>query len=276
MSISLSPSRGRRPAFTLIELLVVIAIIAILIGLLLPAVQKVRAAAARTQSINNLKQLGLGMQNHHDTYQMLPNMGVLFSWPVPQASTTTQVGPWTYQILPFIEQQNLWNIWTTAWNNNTPPAGVSLGIKIFMDPGRGRPAVDSNGAARTDYCLNSYPFNGNVYSTTFNAGTPATSTKSLTLLSLTDGTSNTLFIGEKALPVSKYSTNAVSWNECSWEATSNNSRDGIYSYQDSNAALASSDYGAEMWGSPYALTFYTNSKLSWQRFAFVVFTGRTA
>src|SRR5437879_1388776 len=90
-----------RRGFTLIELLVVIAIIAVLVGLLLPAVQKVRESANRTQCANNLKQIGLAFHNYHDAYSALPPARLDYDGGVS----------WAVLIMPFIEQGSAYNQW---------------------------------------------------------------------------------------------------------------------------------------------------------------------
>ena len=113
----------RRQAFTLIELLVVIAIIAVLIAILLPAIQKVRFVAARASSSNNLKQLGLGVHQFHDSYGYLPFNGIANNASPQYANANdTPSGSWGYQILPFVEQAALYS----ACNGTRPGSVAAL------------------------------------------------------------------------------------------------------------------------------------------------------
>jgi prepilin-type N-terminal cleavage/methylation domain-containing protein len=128
--------RRQQTAFTLIELLVVIAIIAILIGLLLPAVQRVREAAARAQCQNNLKQIGLSLHNFHASFSVLPAA----SWTIagPGNSNGKYVG-WRALTLPFIEQENLQRQYDFSlhwWEGGNPSVGA-LPVKTFLCPSTG-------------------------------------------------------------------------------------------------------------------------------------------
>jgi prepilin-type N-terminal cleavage/methylation domain-containing protein len=214
-------SRRTRSAFTLIELLVVIAIIAVLIGLLLPAVQKVREAAARSQSTNNLKQIALGFHSYHDATGELPHNGCAYydSWSLGSgAPWSGNLAPdprwsigctWAYKILPYIEQTNLYN----NWNFTTP-------IKTYMDPGRGGTGLAAASGTYTpnttsystfatwgpvsDYAANAMVIGSgmNTTSPTDSAGWSNPTTMPCfhrKLIGITDGTSNTIMVGTKAL-----------------------------------------------------------------------------
>ncbi|QJW94812.1 DUF1559 domain-containing protein [Frigoriglobus tundricola] len=149
------PRRAAHGGFTLIELLVVIAIIAILIGLLLPAVQKVRSAAARLSCSNNMKQMGLALMMYHDSYQKFP----YGSNDDGQDASGNKIAylPWGVMILPYIEQQNLYARFNVSLPFNVPPNNTNV-----ADPTQ-NPAAN---AIKTYQCPAS-PSRGAVYQDTW-------------------------------------------------------------------------------------------------------------
>jgi prepilin-type N-terminal cleavage/methylation domain-containing protein len=201
--------RAVRRGFTLIELLVVIAIIAILIGLLLPAVQKVREAAARSKCQNNLKQLGIAMHGYHDA---------IGKYPYPRSGGGQNRHTWALLLTPYIEQANIYNIYKTpitgvsqtdGMNNHTAidpqiVAARQSMISVFLCPSRrGAKTLSPIQAGSTvtgipsDYAACSGDTNAIPSTGIFQLVNSGHLDSGLAFKDIVDGTSNTLMIGEK-------------------------------------------------------------------------------
>jgi type II secretory pathway pseudopilin PulG len=264
-----SCSEKRRGGATLIELLVVLGILAILMALLLPAVQKARESSNRLSCENNLKQIGMALHQFHDIYGVFPSNGGWdgketipdvngkptyvftkdidqpFAWywgvGAPELSPWQQTGSWAYSILPFIEQQNMYA--QRAWMD---------AVKVYVCPSR-RQALpqlvvpDDHGTywgggwawGKIDYAGNRLLFPNRPYC--------------LSIRVITDGTSHTILVGEKSMAPQDYSSGTWYWDEPFFTGGSDGTvRSGTRILQDSHALEEGLQFRWN-WGSPHTV-----------------------
>lgn len=220
---------NRRSAFTLVELLVVIAIIGVLVALLLPAVQAARESARRVQCTNNLKQIGIAVHNHVDTFLLFPTSGNV-PWPVvsdyfSNGGTGAPYGPdkqgmgWGYQILPFMEKENIYRL-------RTQTEVETAFVKEYFCPSR-RPKATQQGRYLNDYASatpgvaglspadslwqgdtwavpGAKVWDGVIIRASWFGNADPGSMKAMGFRGITDGTSNTLMISEKSVKPENY------------------------------------------------------------------------
>jgi len=219
----------RQHGFTLIELMVVLSIIAVLVGLLLSAVQRARSAAMRVQCANQLHQIGIAFQRHHDTFGVFPSNGgwdgvqtikatdgsqvEVYTWDltmptpyhwgvgVPNVSPQAQTGCWAYAILPYLEQVQRYEAreWTTPLGLYICPARRPV---VAERPVNDSHAIYSGGGwtwGKTDYAANYFVVSNR----------PAC----MPISAITDGTSQTILVGEKAMSPSYYTAGGWFWDE---------------------------------------------------------------
>ena len=230
----MSSKTESRTGFSLIELLVVIAIIGTLIGLLLPAVQKVRESAARLHCQSNLKQIGLALAQHHDVHHVFPSNGgwdgqqtilakdgtpfVVASHDIgndqtfrfgvgdPKFSPNNQLGSWHYAILPFIEQEAMFR--NRTWTVSVP---------LYLCPSRPQAPV-STIVPQDEFAIytsGNWPWSKTDYAGTdlmFSNYAPKTQ-NCRTITEITDGTSQTILVGEKARDPHVQRSDNWYWNE---------------------------------------------------------------
>lgn len=270
-------SHRRRRGFTLLELLVVISIIAVLAGMLFPAIQRLRETANRTRCVNNLHQIGVAMHSYFGTQQCFPMNGAVIAngsfykfgltsfpgspakysnmWGMgnPQLGPKNQTGSWAYALLSYMEETNAFKTPFDPTNPNN--SGYAQAMRLFLCPSRGRAAPQLNSGSdtfwskpwsfnqnwapvtgtlattplpnfnwgKTDYAGN-YLMMPNVGTTDlrrFNDPAPppvppllgGSRNYPITPSDITDGTSNTIVVGEKAMAIGAYNTGGWVWDE---------------------------------------------------------------